>query len=539
MRRRLLIGAAIALTLLVVVAWIAVGPLLSPHFRQNALAVLGQHFGGNAELRTLNINFFPQPSVSGEGLVIRHRGRTDIPPLVAVERFSASATWFGMLKRPRRVAAIELYGLRLTIPPRPPGESLIPDSLKKKDAPTSDAPASGGAAAPASGTPAAAAPREARSPVIVDDVRSSDATLTILPKDPKKDPRIFAIHRLNLTHVDLDAPMKYRATLTNPKPPGAIETTGEFGPWATTEPGDTPLRGAYTFSHADLGVFKGIDGDLSSEGTYSGVLERIGVRGMTRTPNFVVTLAGNPVALSTAFAAVVDGTNGNTWLDPVNATFLQSKIVAYGAVKKVDGVKGREVALDVTIDQARIEDLLKLAMKNDTPIMTGAATIKTTLRIPPGDVDVIEKLELDGEFHIGEARFTDVDVRTSIAKLSRKARGLPDVERGASVVSDLKGRFVMRHGRISFSTLTFAVPGASVQLAGDYGLRSEELDFKGRVRLQATISQLTTGMKSVLLKMIDPFFRKNGAGAEIPIKVQGPRAKPKFGFDMGAMMPGR
>ena len=114
--------------------------------------------------------------------------------------------------------------------------------------------------------------------------------------------------------------MRFTATLTNPKPPGAIETRGEFGPWAAGEPGDTPLRGAYTFAHADLGVFKGIDGDLTLGGRYSGVLERIGVRGKTVTPNFTVTVAGNPVALSTAFNAIVDGTNGNTWLDPVNAT---------------------------------------------------------------------------------------------------------------------------------------------------------------------------------------------------------------------------
>ena len=534
MKRRILIGAAIALGVLVLLAWIAVGPLLSPKFKQDVLVVLGQHFGGNAELRTLHVSFFPQPSVTGEGLVIRHRGRTDIPPLLALDRFAADATWIGLLKRPRRVANIELSGLKLTIPPRPPGESIIPDTLRrdsgkepKDDTPADSAPAPAGSA------------QKPRSPVIVDRIHSADATLSILPKDPKKDPRVFAIHRLDLTRVSLDAPMQYSATLTNPKPPGAIETNGEFGPWARAEPGDTPIRGAYTFSHADLGVFKGIDGDLSSEGTYSGVLERIGVRGATKTPNFVVTIAGNPVALSTSFAAVVDGTNGNTWLDPVNASFLQSTIVAYGAVRKVEGVKGREVALDVTIDKARIEDLLKLAMKNDTPIMTGAAMIRTKLRIPPGDVDVIEKLELDGEFHIAQASFTDFDVQKSITKLSRKSRGLADVERGGSVVSDLKGRFVMRDARITFSNLTFAVPGASVQLAGGYGLRSEELDFKGRVRLQASLSQMVTGFRSVLLKMVDPFFRKNGAGAEIPVKVEGKRDKPKFGLDVGAMMPGR
>ena len=151
---------------------------------------------------------------------------------------------------------------------------------------------------------------------------------------------------------------------------------------------------------------------------------------------------------------------------------------------------------------------------------------------------MIEKLELDGEFHIAEARFTDVDVQQSITKLSRKGRGLPDVERGSSVVSDLKGRFVMKNGRITFSNLTFAVPGASVQPRRILRPAQRGAAFKGKLRLRATISQTTTGFKRVLLKMVDPFFRKKGAGAEIPIKVEGPRSKPKFGLDMAAILPG-
>jgi hypothetical protein len=521
MRRRLLLGAAFALVALGLVVWIAIGPLLSPRFKQNVLDVLGRHFGGNAELRALHVSFFPWPQVTGEGLVLRHRGRTDIPPLIAVDSFAASAGWIGMLNRPRRVDRIELYGLRLHIPSRKPGESLVPDSLES-DEPKERPPSS----------------TRRKSPVIVDRIHAVDARLEIAVKKPGKPPRTFAIHRLDMTAVALDRPMQYTATLTNYKPPGQIETNGEFGPWAAGEPGDTPVRGAYTFSNADLGVFDGIDGDLSSEGAYSGILERIGVRGKTSTPNFMVTVAGNPVALSTTFAAIVDGTNGNTWLDPVNATFLESAITARGGVVRVEGVKGREVSLDVAIDKARIEDLLRLAMKGEKPVMTGAAIVTTKLRIPPGDVDVIDKLELDGGFHIVSARFTDFDVQQSIAKLSRKARGLPEVARGPSVVSDLKGRFVMRRGRIAFSRLTFAVPGASVRLAGAYTIRSEQLDFAGTLRLQATVSQTTTGIKRVLLKMVDPFFRKDGAGAVIPIKVAGHRDKPQFGIDLAALMPG-
>jgi hypothetical protein len=39
--------------------------------------------------------------------------------------------------------------------------------------------------------------------------------------------------------------------------------------------------------------------------------------------------------------------------------------------------------------------------------------------------------------------------------------------------------------------------------------------------------------KSWMLKVADPFFHKNGAGAEIPVKVTGTNTSPKFGLDIG------
>jgi hypothetical protein len=38
---------------------------------------------------------------------------------------------------------------------------------------------------------------------------------------------------------------------------------------------------------------------------------------------------------------------------------------------------------------------------------------------------------------------------------------------------------------------------------------------------------------SVLLKPVDPFFSKHGAGAEIPLKVTGTKSEPHFGLDFG------
>jgi hypothetical protein len=47
------------------------------------------------------------------------------------------------------------------------------------------------------------------------------------------------------------------------------------------------------------------------------------------------------------------------------------------------------------------------------------------------------------------------------------------------------------------------------------------------------VSQMVTGWKSLLLKPVDPFFAKNGAGTEVPIQVTGTRSEPHFGLDFG------
>jgi hypothetical protein len=43
---------------------------------------------------------------------------------------------------------------------------------------------------------------------------------------------------------------------------------------------------------------------------------------------------------------------------------------------------------------------------------------------------------------------------------------------------------------------------------------------------------MTTGWKSLLLKAVDPFFKKDGAGAVLPIKITGTKSDPHFGLNL-------
>jgi hypothetical protein len=77
--------------------------------------------------------------------------------------------------------------------------------------------------------------------------------------------------------------MKYQARLTNAKPPGEIVSRGSFGPWAASEPGESPLAGEYVFEKADLGVRR--SRAFSSPGDFSGA-RRDQARGEAKVPDF-------------------------------------------------------------------------------------------------------------------------------------------------------------------------------------------------------------------------------------------------------------
>jgi hypothetical protein len=239
------------------------------------------------------------------------------------------------------------------------------------------------------------------------------------------------------------------------------------------------------------------------------------------------------VPLSTSFEAVVDGTDGDTYLEAVHAQFLRTALTAKGAVVGVKGVKGRTIRLNVFIQEGRIEDLLRLAVKGRTPLLVGGVGLRSDFLLPAGEPDVIERLQLKGVFDVDAAKFSDPKIQEKLAGMSHRARGRDPDDKAENVVSDLSGTFRLSNATLSFSNLAFAMPGATVRLHGSYGLRSEALNFDGTVRMQATISQAVGGgVKGFFLKVVDPIFRKKGAGAIIPIRVRGTREQPKFGLDV-------
>jgi hypothetical protein len=438
---------------------------------------------------------------------MRHKGRTDLPPMFAIRTFSFAVSTDSLLAQKKVVPVVEAEGLELNLPPK--GERPVLDGASAASSAEDD---------------------EIRTGVRLEEVRIRDATLVMLPRDAKKKPLRFAIHQLKLNDAGTGVAMRYEARLTNPAPPGEIRSAGSFGPWNGEEPGDTPLSGDYTFDHADLSVFHGIAGILHSRGRFEGELNTITARGEAIVPDFRLKRAGNRVPLHTRFEVLVDGTNGDTTLKPVIATLGETRFTTSGAVFKNEGDAHRQLELDVDMPAGRMRDVLRLALK-DSPFMEGRLRLRTRLAIPPLTGKVAEKLRLKGEFQVSDGHFLRSTIQDQIDTLSRKGQGQPKNQQIDEVISVMSGKFEMEDQVITFHDLTFGVSGADVSLEGSYNLDADRLDFHGALRLQAKISQTMTGWKHWVLKPVDPFFEKNGAGTYLKIKVAGNAKAPKFGLD--------
>lgn len=487
---------------------------LSPLSQHWVVKSLQDHYHSKVTLKSFHVTLFPRIAATGGGLVLADPSRPGGPPLASLQRFTMETGWLDLLRHPSRVKNIRLYGLTLNVPPR----KAQPETSKKKR-------------------------RHHLPPFYLENVEADGTVLNTFSSNPSKPPRVFSIAKLRLRSVGVGKAMWFQATLTNPKPIGEIQTYGAFGPWNPDDPGETPVSGNYAFSHADLSTIHGLAGILSSTGSYHGALDRLLVDGDTDTPDFALGRGGHAEPLKTHFHAIVDGITGQTLLQPVRAVLGDSVIIARGGVLRERGVKGSYIALNVVTKSAKLADVLGLAVKSRQPPMVGDIHIAVLLRIPPGPEEVEKKMEMEGSFSIKSARFTDAAVEEKVTHLSATGKGRTGKGQAgdanpesAAAPSNFNGQFRLANSVISFSSLTFDTPGAQVNLRGKYDLRSEQLDFRGKLMLQAELSQMTTGIKSLLLKPLNPLFKRENAGTVVPIRISGDREHPSFAVNFRELL---
>jgi hypothetical protein len=492
----------IGLAVVVVFAIALIFVVKSWPFTQQALVDgLRDKFGGTVEVKTFQRTYFPSPGCVAEGVILRRN--TDLPtsPFLYKRKFTIRGSYADLLTMQRRVEQMRADGLHINI-------------------------AAGGVKSAFDGGP------NSGKPLKIGTLIADGAELEFARKADEKEPLMFRVRQLSMSPINSGRPTSFQVDLLNPEPPGEIQAQGQFGPVNMEHAYHTPISGSYKFLHANLGVFHGIAGILSSEGKFEGPLERLIVEDSTEIPDFDVTSSGHSVHMQTRFHAIVNGTNGDVSLNPVITHFLRTTVVSDGSVA---GEHGKTVSLDMGVTNGRVQDLLRLFVKSNRAPMNGVVSLRAKVTVPPEKQPFIEKVHLQGDFGIGGAQFGNASTQANVDKLSARAEGEKDIEDAESVVSDVKGHVMLSHGVATFTNLSFVVPGAFVQLHGTFNLITERIDLHGSLRMDVKLSETSKGVKSFFLKAIDPLFKKkkNGTGSIVPVKITGTYSNPSYGLDIG------
>lgn len=478
----------------------------SRHAREVVINSLRKQFHADVTLDSVEMKMFPIIQVSGVGLVMRTKGRDDLPPLISIKSFTAQAHWLKLLRFPHHVSQVTLVGLEITVPTGQPGDD--------------ERPRSGNLLGRVTG-------------VVMDDVHTENAKITVLPKDPAKQPEVIDVASLEAHSISGDGELAADATIRSALPPGNIITTGRFGPWDPDVPARTPVSGSFTFDNADLSTIPGgLAGTLSARGHYEGIIEKIAVDGTAGTPDFSTKSSEHPVDLTATFHVIVDGANDETILQPLDAHFLHTTLHATGEIAGTPGQQGKAVSLDVSATDARIEDILVLTAK-DEPALTGNIHLHTSLALPAGPQnDPMNQITLNGSFNLDQVVFTNHADEKKVNTLSMRSQGETGEVSDDAVASEMQGTFLVQNGVMTFSDLNFQVPGAQVHLVGTIGLEHQNFDMRGILDMRAEISQTTTGVKSFFLKAVDPLFSKPGGGSRIFFHIGGTEKIPIYTLDL-------
>jgi len=491
----------LSLAILILLALCIGGIILAFHWpfsSQKVTQSVQENWPGKIAVQSFRRTYFPHPGCVLENVALTRGSDSSAPPLVAIQKVTIQANYHDLLLRPGYISTIILEGVKISVP----AEHVTSPSQQ----------------------------RSSKSSIRIGEVFTKDATLEVGRKDGG--PLKFEIHQLGLKSISDSSPMSYDLAMRNAEPPGEIRSRGKLGPWDRQHMNDIPLSGSYTFDDVDLGVFQGIGGTLAGKGDFHGVLGRIETEGTTDIPKFEVTRNHHAVALKAKFTATVDGMSGDTILHSVDGGFLKTPVHLEGSVAGKPGQPGKTTSLNLSVRNGRIDDVLWLFVRESKAPMEGPTNFHAHVVWPTGHQPFLKHVVLQGEFEIEHAQWTKPERQMSVNMLSKKASGKKKDPETPNVTADLKGSVLLSNEIAKFRETSFKVPGAEAILHGTYNLEDSKIDFHGDLKTEASLSDDSSGVKAVLLKPLDPLFKKKHAGAVVPVEMSGTYHNPHFGVSL-------
>lgn len=491
---------ALAACVLVVVA-VPLAVLVNqnwPYRYRKVHPMLENLFASEIKIEKYHRTCFPRPGFEASGLTLRRKA-TDpkAAPLGTAEHLIVQGGWLDLLTLRRRVELVDVTGLHLTVPP-------VGSEERQRAFPT-------GSSADFSGPETS-----------IGTLKVHESTLELQRQD--NEPLKFPIHTLVVKGLQKNAALRYTVDMQNAMPRGHIVAHGSFGPLTPANLGNTPLSGDFTFDEVQLEDIGTLHGTLRAQGHFERTLASIDAHATTETTDFSVG-GGRPTPMNDTVHCTINGLNGDVLLNEVAGVLGKTPVDVSGSVAGDPKI----ARLELEIPHGRAEELMQPFLHTHPPI-AGDVSARAHVQILPGGKGVrfLHRLRVEGSFGVSGQKLTNRAEEAKLSAFSERAQGgkkQDETGAEADVLASLSGPVTIREGVLSTQGLRFAVPGASADLNGNYSFISKDVHMTGEVRMDADISHVTTGFKSVLLKPFAPLFERKHAGAVIPIAITGGQGK--------------
>jgi hypothetical protein len=463
-----------------------------PYRYRNVEPLLQQVFASQIKIERYHRTYFPHPGFVADGITLRRNSALNLPPVGTVTHLRVEGRWIDLFLLRNRVRLVSGDGLHVIIPP-------VGSAANREDFPP-------GSSADFTGPP-----------TVVEQLDLKDATLDLLRVGGGR--YTFPIHHLLISNLHQGETISYSVDMQNAQPSGRIQAHGSFGPLLAGKLEATPVTGDFTVTGINLSEIQGLYGTLSAAGHFQGRLGEIEGSAQSSTPDFSVA-GGRHTLVEGAMSCAVNGLNGDITLHAVDVHTGSSVVHAQGNIAGSPKV----TSVDLFVERGRVEDLLRPFMTSKTPV-TGPVLLHGHANLA-GDTraSFFERLTMNGAFTVPGERFTDTATERNLTAFSQRAQGIKTAESDdaqPAVLPNIAATVSVRDGMAHMSPLMVHMPGAAIHLKGAFDLQNQNVRLTGDLRMQSDVSHVTTGFKAILLKPLAPFFKKDGAGAVVPIAITG------------------
>jgi hypothetical protein len=482
-----------------------------PYRYREIKPLLDDVFGSQVYIAHYHRTYFPHPGFMATGLTLRRKSAPDQPPIGTVQALYVQGSWIDLLRLRQRVKLVDMTGVHIVLPP--PGSRAAMEDFPP------------GSSADFTGSDTA-----------IDRLEIHNSVLDVLRAEGGR--FSFPIAQLAFDHVEKGHASTFAVDMENAIPSGHIHASGRFGPLVEHSIGATLASGQFTFDGVNLHDVGNISGTLSSTGKFFGSLGALQAEATSSTPNFAVD-GGQPTLVTGLVRCTVNTLNGDTLFHSIEARVGRTVLFANGATV---GSPEKTTNLNIVVKGGRVEDVMRPFMHQDVPI-TGPVSLHAHASLAPSSEGrFFHRLRVVGAFDVPAERATDSNTEKSLTDFSYRAQDKkePDAPKDSSqresatdALSSMSGPASIRDEIVTTSGVLFQVPGAEANLKGTFVIHTRAVHLTGDLRMHSDISHTATGFKSLLLKPLAPFFRKQHAGAVVPIAVIGTPGKYQVVQDLG------